>query len=99
MRIIIDGLPHECDSTDPDLLARWIREIFGRIPEINRGTIIELQSWPSFVYHENEVPQWRPDWTADSRIISQHTRVNSPRELLAALSKQLDEAEALSDGQ
>jgi hypothetical protein len=95
LRIFLDGIPHEIDSTDPELIARWIREIFGRLPEINPGTLIELQVYPSVVY--DETGQFKPDWSADSRIIAQHARIKSPRELVAALSKQLDEAEALHE--
>lgn len=94
LRLIIDGLPHECDTTDPDLLGKWIVEIFGRIPEITSATRIEFQAWPSFL------PQslgggWRPDWIADSRIIGQTWQVRSPQELVAELGKVVDEYERL----
>jgi hypothetical protein len=96
LRIIIDGLPHEIDSTDPDLLARWIVEIFGRIPQIYPSTLIEVQARPSWVNDGSiERPNWVPDWAADARVIGQVQRIRSPRELLAALAVQLDEAEAL----
>lgn len=94
LRLIIDAMPHEIDSTDPELLARWIIEIFGRIPEINPSTVIEFQASPSFDLQPGR-GGWRPDWAADSRVICQVTPVRSPRELLAALGAQLDELEGL----
>lgn len=100
LRLIIDGMPHEIDSTDPELLARWIVEIFGRIRQITPATLIEFQASPSFVPADDGDMQpgrggWRPDWTADSRVIGRITPIRSPRELLATLSAQLDELEAL----
>lgn len=91
LTIIIDGYPHEIDSTDPELLAKWIVEIFSRIPEIYPSTMIEVKAYPSFVLQNSG--QWGPDWTADSRVISQIMVIRSPRELVTALSEQLDEAE------
>jgi hypothetical protein len=87
-------MPHEIDTIDPELLARWITEIFGRIREINPGTFIEVQAFPSWAYDQNYKLQ--PDWSADSRIIGQLHRIRSPRELLAALAGQLDKADALA---
>ena len=96
LRIYIDGLPHDIESTDPELLARWVVEIFGRIPQIYQSTVIEVQAQPSFVATGSiEQPSWVPDWVADSRVLGQLRPVRSPRELLAALTAQLDEAEAL----
>jgi hypothetical protein len=101
LRLFIDGLSHDIDSTDPELLSKWIVEIFGRIRQITPATRIEVQAFPSFVPDEpgdlrHGQGGWHPDWTADSRVIGQIVPVRSPRELLAALGKQLDEAEALS---
>ncbi len=96
MRLIlsIDSIPHQIDSTDPDLLAKWIIEMFGRIREITPATLIELQTYPS-VLPQSADGGWRPDWITDSRIIGQVIQIRSPRDLIAALSKQLDDLEAL----
>lgn len=97
LRLSIDAVPHEIDSTDPDLLARWIVEIFGRIREIHPATLIEFQAQPSWVPSGNDPSMpWRPDWAADSRVIGQLMPARSPRELLAALGKQLDQLDALN---
>jgi hypothetical protein len=97
LRLIIDGYPHEIDSTDPELLARWIVEIFGRMPTIYASTQIEVQAAPSFVLAIADPPSWRPDWIADSRVIGQRLPVRSPRELVASLARQLDELDALKE--
>ena len=95
LRMIIDGIPHEIDSTDPDLLARWVVEIFGRIREINPATLIEFQAFPSWVWSEGAA-NWAPDWLADSRVIAQIQRIRSPRDLVTALGAQIDELEKLN---
>ena len=94
LHLIVDGIWHEIDSTDPDLLARWIVEIFGRIPAIYPATMIEVRVSPSFL--PDGMGQWRPDWAADSRVLGRLYPVKSPRDLLAALTKQLDDLEALT---
>lgn len=97
LSIFLDGIPFEIDSTEPDLLARWIIEILGRMTDITAGTLIELRVRPSFLF-DAASNAWRPDWTADSRIIGQTTYIRSPRDLLDALAKQLDAAEETTDG-
>jgi hypothetical protein len=90
LQLIIDSYPYVIDSSDPDLLARWIIEIFGRIREIHPSTQIELRAAPSFLLDDSG--QWWPDWQADTRVINQPMTIRSPRELIEALSKQLDQA-------
>lgn len=97
LRLTIDGVPHEIDSTDPDLLGKWIVEIFGRIRQITPATLIEFEARPSWVPADGSgMTPWRPDWAADSRVICQIVPVRSPRELLEALGRQLDQLEALT---
>ena len=93
LRLVIDNIYQEIDSTDPDLLARWIVEIFGRIPEITPATLIQVQAFPSFL--PDAGGRWGPDWAADSRVLGRLDPIRSPRDLLAALTKQLDDLEAL----
>ena len=94
LRIIIDGIPHDCDTTDPDLLGKWIVEIFGRIRQITPATIIEFQAWPSWL-PQTSGGDWAPDWIADSRIIGSIRPIRSPRDLVTELGKQVDEYEEL----
>ncbi len=94
LTLSIDAIPHQIDSTDPDLLARWIVEIFGRIREIHEATLIQFQAYPS-VLPQSVDGDWQPDWITDSRIIGQVIKIRSPRDLVAALSQQLDEVENL----
>ena len=94
LRIIIDGISHDCDTADPDLLGKWIVEIFGRIREIYPSTLIEFQAQPSWLPQASD-GNWQPDWIADSRIIGQVRPVRSPRELVAELGKMIDEWEEL----
>lgn len=93
LSLIIDGLPHEIDTTDPELLAKWIMEIFGRMQEVTPATLIEVRAYPSFLADGNG--RWRPDWIADSRIIGRVDQIRTPRELVAALAKQIEDYEAL----
>ena len=94
LRLSIDGILHECDSADPELLGKWIVEIFGRIRQITPATLIEFQAAPSWL-PQNADGDWRPDWIADSRVIGQVRRITSPRDLVTELSAQLDEYEGL----
>ena len=93
LNLIIDGIIYQIDSSDPDLLARWIIEIFGRIPVIYPATDIRVQAAPSFL--PDGKGSWRPDWAADSRVLGRLDEVKSPRDLLDALTRQLDDLEAL----
>lgn len=99
LTIITDGIPHEIDSTDPELLGKWITEIFGRAVAagITPATQFEVRVYPSWV--PDGSPQgWRSDWSADTQIIGRTHQVHSPRELIAILAAQLDEAEKLAGG-
>ena len=98
LTIQVDATPHQIDSTDPELIGKWIAEIFGRAVAfgITPATDIRVQIYPSWVPSDT-LERGRPDWIADSRIIGNSYQIHSPRDLIAALSRQLDEAEALHD--
>jgi hypothetical protein len=96
LSINIDSFHHEIDTADPELMARWIIEIFGRMREWTPGTWIAMSAYPSVLPDpDNPDAGWRTDWIADSRIIGQVHQIRSPRELVAALSRQIDEYEQL----
>ena len=96
LTIQIDGTSHTIDSTDPELLGKWVIEIFGRAIAfgINQATYIQVQAYPSWVADGGN---GRPDWITDSRIIGNVYQIRSPADLVAALGRQLDEAAALHD--
>jgi len=93
LHLLIDGLDHQIDSSDPELLARWIMEIFGRIEQITPATYIQVQAMPSFLPDGNG--SWRPDWAADSRVLGITQPAATPRQLLESLANQLDMLEQL----
>jgi hypothetical protein len=95
LTIMVDGAYHVIDSTDPDLLGKWMTEIMGRIVAhgIKPATYIQVQAFPSWI---PDVAGGHPDWIADSRIIGSTWQVASPREIVAALAQQLDDAEAMT---
>lgn len=97
LTISIDAMPHQIDSTDPELLAKWIEEIFARASTsgLSDATYITMQVFPSFVSDPAVSGGYRPDWIADTRIIGGVFQVRTPRELVEALAKQIDDAEAL----
>lgn len=96
LTISIDSIGHEIDTTDPELLGRWIVEIFGRIREPGAATFITMRVAPSWLPVERQGrTDYVADWSADSMIIGRVTQVRSPRELVAALGRQLDDADAL----
>jgi hypothetical protein len=99
LRIIVDSLPHEIDSTDPELLGKWVAEIFGRAAAfgITAATQIQVQVYPSWIPTADK-PGGSPDWIADSRIIGNYYQVSSPHDLVAILAQQIADAEAMAHG-
>lgn len=95
LTVSIDAYSHQIDSTDPELLGKWIIEIFGRYMPFSMATQVRFQAYPS--WGTDETGQGRPDWIANTAIIGQPWPVRSPRELLDALATQLDRAEILKD--
>lgn len=96
LTIQIDNIPHQIDTADPDLMARWIIEIFGRMREWTAATWVTMQAYPSFLpIDRNGRTDWVADWVADSAIIGRVVEIKSPRDLVTQLAKQLDEYEAL----
>jgi hypothetical protein len=95
LTINIDGLGHQIDSTDPELLGKWMLEIFARAATsgFTNATYITVQVWPTWIPDASAPQGTRPDWVADTRIVGGVWQVASPRELVAALAKQLDDAE------
>jgi hypothetical protein len=96
LTINIDNMPHQIDSTDPELIGKWVAEIFARAVAfgITPATQIQVQIYPSWIPDET-VPGGRPDWIADTRIIGHVYEIRTPRELVKVLSDQLDDAEVL----
>lgn len=97
LSINIDNIRHEIDSTDPELLGKWVVEIFARAGEMTNATWITFQAYPSWVPDSTVPNGGRPDWIADTRIIGGIFQVKSPRELVKALAKQIDEYEGLAE--
>ena len=86
-----DGQAFSIDSLNPELLARWLAETVARIrPDVSAPA--SIQAWPSIG------ADGRPDWIADSRVLGRLHHGTTARELLAALSADLDAAERLAGG-
>ncbi len=92
LTISVDGQRHEIDSTDPELLGRWVVEIFERTGPFTPATYCTVQAYPSWVPSPDG--RGRSDWIADARYFGDIYPVQTPREMLEALGKQLDKAEA-----
>lgn len=98
LKLIIDGIYHEIDSTDPELLGKWIVEILGRVRNPTPATMFQMQAQPSWI--PDDGPHGgHLDWVADTRIIGQMVTITSARDLVAALSDQIDQWEAISRDQ
>jgi len=93
LALIIDNYRHDIDSTDPELLGKWMVEIFARV-QWTPATYIQVNAQPSYL---PQLPDSQPqfDWIADSRIMGQLIPVKSPREVVEALSALIDEYEAM----
>lgn len=95
--ISVDNMLHQIDSADPELLGRWVVEILARTGPWLQSTYVQVRAEPSWLPGEDGAP-WRPDWIADSRIISQLHIVHSPQEIVDMLQQQIKDAEALTGG-
>jgi len=96
--IQVDGYPFQIDTVDPELLGKWISEIFARVGPLGPASYIQVQAFPSFIMDRSAPQGMRPDWIADTRIIGGVFQVSSPRDLVTALAKQIDDAEGLDHG-
>ena len=90
----IDSVSHQIDTRDPELLGRWLVEIFARV-RWSPATWAQVQVYPSFVQTKDGAPP-ELDWIADSRIITNAVPVMSPQEFVNALQKYLDDAKELA---
>jgi hypothetical protein len=90
LRINVDNLGHEIDSTDPELLGKWVVEIFARTGPFTPATYVQIQASPSSV--QTEDGRGRPDWIADSRIVGGVFQALTPQGLVDGLQKQINEA-------
>ena len=88
LTITIDGMAHQIDSTDPELLGKWITEIFGRAVTagISPATYIQVQIYPSWI---PDGAGGKPDWIADTRIIGSTYVIKTPQEIADKLAEQL----------
>ena len=91
-QVDIDSYTHQCDSTDPELLGRWLIEIFGR-HQWSAGTFCRVRAYPSCGDLAPGGTSEQRDWIADTRYMDTWAPT-SPRELLDKMGKTLDRYEA-----
>lgn len=94
LELWIDNIKYEIDSTDPELLGKWILEIIGRV-RWSPATYSKFMVWPSYIQDENGV--WVVDWVADSRILGHVYPFSTPQDILDALQGQINEQEKLRE--
>lgn len=92
LRIIIDGQCYEIDSTNPELLGKWVVEILGRAAAygITPATFMQMQVYPSWIPDRKSPSGSKPDWIADTRIMGQTYVIKSAQDIVNELQKQLD---------
>lgn len=88
---MVDGYNFSIDSTDPELLGKWMVEIFARTAPFTPATHCMVRAWPSYGRDLGERTEM--DWIADTRYNGELYQIRSPRELLDALSVQLAQYE------
>jgi hypothetical protein len=94
LQIAIDAMNHQIDSTDPELLGKWIMEMFARVADTwSPATQFQVYVQPSWLPTRDG--RGRADWIADSRVMGRIYDVKTPRELLDALAGQIEELEKL----
>lgn len=95
---MIDGYSHDIDSTSPEVLGRWMVEIFARIPNPSPATLIQVQAYPSWIPDDSS-QGGHGDWIQDSRYLGDLAKITSPRDLVNALSAWLDAYESEVPGE
>jgi hypothetical protein len=95
LTITIDAISFTIDSINPELLGRWVVEIFERQGPFTPATYCTVQAFPSFSPAAPDTGLPRFDWIQDSRVLSRTNAISSPQGLLNALADQLLELDAL----
>lgn len=95
LTLTVDNLSFQIDSTDPELIGRWVVEIFARTGPFTPATYCTMQAYPSYV-RDPATGRERPDWIADSRVIGRIHLVRTPQEVVDMLQKQVSDLESLN---
>jgi len=95
LTIVIDNIRHDIDSTNPEILGKWVVEILGRYPEWNPATYCYVQAQPTFIY-EPHTNKYHTDWITDNRVIGDVMPFKNPRDLVTALGEQIERAEQIT---
>lgn len=106
VELIVDGQPLTITTSDPELLGRWLAEVFTST-EWQLGTYAEVRVMPVWGRSGAELPgvlpappghlPARPDWITDARVTAWPVKVRSPREFAEALLDQVHRAEQLAE--
>jgi len=88
----IDNMNHQIVTRDPELLGRWLVEMFGRV-NWTPATFCQAMVWPDWVGD-----QGAPDWIGDTRVIGRLTPVSSPQDFVNMLQQQIDDMKEITDG-
>jgi hypothetical protein len=92
--LFIDGYPYGITTSDPELLARWLVEVFSNV-DWTPATLAEIRVTPTWGRVDGKLPA-RPDWICDTRILGERAQVRTPREFAEALLSQIHRYEQLA---
>jgi hypothetical protein len=87
VHVDIDNYGFDISTRNPELLARWLVEIFAEV-EWTPATNIRVWVQPGWVTRDGQPV---PDWLADSRVLGRWTPVQTPQEFVNSLQEQIDE--------
>lgn len=83
------GRPHRIDSNNPELLAQWLLETFGRIAP-DRSMPCQVQVWPSFDEQPGNTARY--DWIVNASYLHPLIDICTPDELIERMTRQLEES-------
>ena len=92
--IQVDAISHRIDTVDPDLLGKWIVEIFTRTGPWTPATLVRVQAYPSYVPTPDG--RGRADWIADTRYL-EVMQVRTPQDIVDRLQAQIDKLKERSN--
>lgn len=85
------GYQYSIDSVNPEVLGKWLVEIFERIrPGTGVHAPAMVRAWPSWI-DGKEV-----DFVTDSRVLGRMFPALTPREVVAALAQMVKDQEKLT---
>lgn len=92
MTITVNSYSFTIDSIDPEILGKWMVEIFERVGPLGNADQVYVRAYPSFSGHNIDGTP-RVDWIEDTRFVDTLYNTRTPREIIEALEQAISDYE------